>query len=298
MGINVSKIVDMESNYAMYGKKGYYLDPLLIKMLIVEELNPSMSYKKIEEFIKNADITITPEQIKKYLAKKMLEENPKLKEKLNEIENTGSKINLTDNKEESERKIAASVEKFKNEIESYRYYFSPYSLEYFKIYVSRLKEKLTALFDLVRELEKIKSGELQASSCQNIIDLDFHINEDGNLYYEDVNRLAEAIVYNVKDLYDKIIKGNDAATYLNFKISLDGIYRNDLSEDEIYPSKEIQVKNLYDRYPKEFVSLSNKQEEQLKQEEHDMLMTVTTWLIKEDEDIERESSLNKSIKPE
>ena len=97
--------------------------------------------------------------------------------------------------EEDKRRIDASVEKMKDMVTASKYYFEPYSLKYFKTYVSILKKKCSALFDVLADLDKIKTEEITEEGRQRILDLDFHINEEGNVYVEDINRFAEALVY-------------------------------------------------------------------------------------------------------
>ena len=46
-----------------------------------------------------------------------------------------------------------------------------------------------------KDLDKIKTEEITEEGRQRILDLDFHINEEGNVYVEDINRFAEALVY-------------------------------------------------------------------------------------------------------
>ena len=169
MNVNVGNYADLISNYALYGDNGYYVEPFIIHMMIVDELKLPMSFNEIKTFIKECNISITADEIKEFLDKKMVEED--------------------------KRRIDASVEKMKDMVTASKYYFEPYSLKYFKTYVSILKEKCSTLFDVLADLDKIKTEEITEEGRQRILDLDFHINEEGNVYVEDINRFAEALVY-------------------------------------------------------------------------------------------------------
>ena len=191
----MGKYADLISNYALYGENGYYVEPFIIHMMIVDELKLPMSFNEIKTFIKECNISITADEIKEFLDKKMVEEEPGLKEKIEKEMKTSSIITFTGDEGEDKRRIDASVEKMKDMATASKYYFEPYSLKYFKTYVSILKKKCSALFDVLADLDKIKTEEITEEGRQRILDLDFHINEEGNVYVEDINRFAEALVY-------------------------------------------------------------------------------------------------------
>lgn len=224
MGIVIDKYVDLLGRYAIYGEKGYYIEPFIIKHMIVNELELSMTFNEIEKFINDCKISLTAEEVKEFLKKK-------------------------------------------------NHKFEPYTLEYFKIYTSILKVKCRTLFGILDDLEKIKDDEISEECWDRILDLDFHINKDGEIYIPDAVRLADAIIYNVKDLYNKINQGNNCETYLNFKESKFDLYEDGIFESEIYPRKELQIKDKYYSSKNEFSALSEKQEEELRKQEVDNFKT-------------------------
>lgn len=211
MSARVDKYVDLLSRYGLYGENGYYVDPHIIHIMVVDELKLNLSFSDIEEYVNTCEISITESEIKD---------------------------------------------------------FEPYSLQYFKTYTSILKKKLKTLFEILEDLFKIKEGTISKEGLNRIVDLDFHINESGDVYTTDIERLADAIIYNVKNLHDKITKGNNPKTYLTFKESKHNMARDGIFESEIYPKKEVQIKDLYYEHCKEFIALSENQKEKLKKERH------------------------------
>lgn len=265
--MSVNKYIDLLSRYGIYGENGYYIDSHIIHRMVVDELRLSMSFKDIEEFVNTCEITITEDEIKDFLDKKMDEEEPTLRK---ELEKTYKPIS-SNPLEWTEEDIHREARAFGTAILKSRYRFEPYSLQYFKNYISILKEKCKTLFEILEDLAKIKEGTISEEGWNRIVDLDFHINEYGDIYITDVERLADAIIYNVKDLYEKVTKGNNSETYLTFKESKHRMARDGIFESEIYPRKEVQIKNEVYGYCKEFIALSDNQKEKLRQERLDVM---------------------------
>lgn len=262
MSVSVNKYVDLLSRYGIYGENGYYIDSHIIHRMVVDELKLSMSFKGIKEFVNTCEISITENEIRDFLDKKMDEEEPTLRKEFEKPYKPISSNPLEWTEEDIHREARA----FGTAILKSRYRFEPYSLQYFKIYTSILKEKCKTLFEILEDLAKIKDGTISEDGLDRIIDLDFHINKCGDININDVERLSDAIIYNVKDLYEKVTKGNNPETYLTFKESKHNMAKDGIFESELYPRKEVQIKDLNYGFCKEFIALSENQEEKLKQE--------------------------------
>lgn len=271
MGIKIDKYVDLLSRYAIYGENGYFIDPFIIHTILVDELNLHMSFSEMEKFVNEASITITEDEIKAFLDKKMDEEEPTLRK---EIEQPSKPI-PNNPAEWTDEDIKRAGRRLGTSILMARYQFEPYSLQYFKIYTSRLKEKLQSLFSVLDDIDRCKSEELSEASKQRLKDLDFHINSKGNLFFKDAERLSDAIIYNVKDLSEKIQVGNNPETYLTFKESKHRLMKDDVHECELYPSKEIQIRDRYRSHKPEFIALSEAQQTQVQKEE---LENFSRWM--------------------
>ena len=200
-----------------------------------------MSFNDIENFVNTCEISITESEIKDFLSKEM-------------------------DKRKCLEKDIKSSKKFKTTILENYYRFEPHLLEYFKTYTSILKEKCKTLFAIVEDLFKIEDGTISKEEWNRIVDLDFHINEYG-IYIDDAERLIDAIIYNVKNLYEKITKGNNPETYLTYKKS-----KNNKSNH--YLRKEVQLKNLDYKLCKEFIALSENQKEKLKQQSNSNILIM------------------------
>lgn len=147
-----------------------------------------------------------------------------------------------------------------------RYLFDAYSLEYFKIYTSILKEKCKTLFEIIEDLFKISKGTITEEGLNWMRDLDISVNDEGTVSYEDAGRIVNVVVYNVRDLYEKNRQGNNLETYLTFKESRHRLDKDGMFECEIYPRKEIQIKNLDYDCCRGLLDLSERQKEELMEE--------------------------------
>jgi len=259
MSLNIDKYVDLLSRYGIYGENGYYIGSHIIHKMIVGELKLSMSFNDIIEFVNTCEISITESEIIDFLEKKMDKEEPTLRKELENLYKSYSSQGITTDSRRNARAFGILVLKS-------RYRFEPYSLHYFKTYTSIIKEKCKTLFEILEDLAKVKDGTISELGWKRIVDLDFHINEFGDIYITDAERLADAIIYNVKNLYDKIIQGNNPNTYLTFKGSEHSMAKDGIFESEIYPKKEVQVQDLEYSYCKEFIAMSDNQKEKLMQE--------------------------------
>lgn len=271
MGVIVTKYTTLPNRYAGYNNDENFIQPHIIRMMIFDELK----LPKIEEFVNGASITITEAEIEEFLNEKMDEEQPGLKA-MYEME-----MKITDGEVDKEKRWEA----MKSLNGSPRYYFEPYSLQYFKIYTSRLRGKLQSLFSVLNDIEKCE--ELSEESKSRLKDLDFHINSKGNLYFKDAERLADAIIYNVNDLRRIVQAGNNPETYLVFK-------KPDcrLGDNEIYPSEKIQIKDRYYARMSEFIALSEDQQTQVQKEE---LENSSRWM-KRDFEEDKEKIFGKNPK--
>ena len=120
---SIDHYVDLVSRYALYGKNGYYIEPYIIRRIIVDELNLGMSFGEIENFVKTCEESFS--------------------------------------------------------------------------------EKSKSLFHILEDFDRIKKHTISKEVWDHLSSLDLHINEYGNLYVTDAVELADAIIDNVKDLYDK-----------------------------------------------------------------------------------------------
>ncbi len=258
MSVNVSKYVNLNENYAIYGINGYFLEPFLIKMMIIDEIKLGMSFVELERFIEECEISVTEDEIKKFLDKKRSENYIGLKVN---SKNNGSSILI------QEDTTSEELEKTVKDALNYQCCsFDPYTLEYFKKYVAILKVKCSNLLKILDYLDKRKSMEISKDEWKALVDLDIHVNEEGNVYCEDINRLCEAIIYNINDLYKKVQEGNNLNTYLDFKISKEQLGRDGIFGEDLYPSEEIQIKDVTRGNSPEFIALTEKQKVELKKE--------------------------------
>ena len=247
--------LDFEPYFESTGTQ--YYDPKYI-ITILENILGNR-FDDIKNKIENTQIVVSKEQIAEYLEKKFEEESPELKKR---IENPKPKRSRNIGKWTDEDNKAYTQE-FVDGLNAQRYYFEPYTLEYFKRYSNIVRKKALLLLSII---EKI--GIRDGMSIQDLMaELDIQLDENGKVLREDIIRLITPTVYNITELNDKVTKANDLSTYLTFKMSKHSLYREGLSESEIYPSESLQIKNLYYDYIKGNVPLSNNQKMEMREQE-------------------------------
>lgn len=228
-----------------------------------------MSLNDIKENIDNSNVTVTGEQIKTYLDELFEIEEPEVKKRIQDRKNQ-----LIDLVHLSDLDIKKMSLKFDDELVADRYYFEPYTLQYYKKYISIIKSKTLLLLSII---EKIGTNDLsEVKSMLNDLDIEIM---DSKISREDIIRLIEPMVYNFYRLQERAQRGNDLNTYLTEKISEVSLFKSNISEFELYPTMEIQVRNLYyDDIPGN-VRLSERQEETLKEERSKMLKKNANMIV-------------------
>lgn len=235
----------------------YYDSKTIISIL---EIFLGKTIDEIKKDVNENKITVTKEQIESYLEQKFIEEDPELKKRI-ESPRPKRSSNIA---KWTEQDIKDASQDFADKIKVERYCFEPYTLEYFNRYTAIVRSKTNLLLNLIEEISNKNSKTIQ----EILTDLDIILDENGNILKSDVIRLITPTVYNINDLNDKVIKANDLCTYLTFKMSKHSLYRDGLSEGEIYPSQAIQVKSLYYGYAQGNVILSENQETILREEQN------------------------------
>ncbi|MGM9835072.1 MAG: hypothetical protein ACI31M_04780 [Bacilli bacterium] len=271
--LKIDKFVDLLNRCAIYGEYGYYISPLVMTTIISEELNLSMSIKEVINYIKNARVQITDEEIKKYLKLRFEQDDSELKIRQENRKKLGK--NPT---EWTKEDIENASQQFVDDLVSAKYKYDPYTLEYFKKYIDILKEKSLSLCEIVNKIQNIALGKINdENEIKQIIDslseYDIKILENGNIYYQDVIRLLTPLIENVLALKEKVERANNLETYLNFSVSKHSLYRDGFTEDDIYPKRALQVKNY--GFDTGYIRLSYSQKEQIQK---DHLENFSAWL--------------------
>lgn len=235
------------AKYFSDNKKNYD-SKYLVKIL--EEIL-GKSFNEIKEDINNKRVTVTAEQIESYLEQKFIEEAPELKERLQNTRPNRSK-NIG---EMTRQDIKDKANRFADELAAGRYYFEPYTLEYFNRYTDIVRNKVNTLLNIVsglanKEVESVK---------EQIEELDINISSDGKVSKDDIIRLIIPIVANIKMLEEKVEKANDLSTYLTFKESKHSLLKDGWSEREIYPISSLQIQSEMNDWRDDNVKLSNNQ---------------------------------------
>lgn len=244
---------------------GIYIDSKHIISIL-----ESIMKKNIEDIkndLENKKITITDDEIRKYLNKVFEEEKPELKKR---IETQKVKQGVVDLLTVTNEQIKESTQRFIDDIESKRYKFEPYTLKYYKKYTTIVRQKALLLISLIEAI-----GSKNTINFDKLLkSIDITLDENGNILKDDIYRLIEPTIYNINKLNKKVDEANNLETYLNNKLSLYQIYKNGMTEDELYPSKSIQIHNLYYSDLDGNVALSENQKKNLQEEESKRIKLV------------------------
>lgn len=238
-------------NYILENSDIYYDSSVLIKCI---EERYDQEFANVRKFVNCLELAVTENLIEGFLNEMLLFENPDLKKRID----SPKKVRSNKNSELSDEDVKIAAQEFADSISIKRYKLDPNTLFYFSNYISILKDKINKLLNIIESI-----GNKNIENIKDILeDLDIILDQKGNILGTDVSRLLDATFYNINELCEMLGKANDLYTYLDFKLPSSGNYL-----DGVYPSKDLQVKNGHASYYKGNVALSERQEEQLKNEE-------------------------------
>ncbi len=246
------------------GTDNKYYDSNILISILEQILGKSLS--EIKDEVNNAQISVTSDEIVKFLEEKFQEKDPELKKR---IENPKPRKEISSGPIQFTLDNLLTPEEFKESsqalvdgLSAQRYYFEPYTLEYFNRYTTIVRNKALQLLNIVEQIGTRQSIQIQ----DLLIELDIQLDENGNIMKEDIIRLITPTIQNITELNEKIDKANDLSTYLTFKMSKHSLYKEGWSEGEVYPTKSIFVRSIYsgDRYGN--VPISNRQKQELREE--------------------------------
>lgn len=228
-------------------------------------------FNDITDAVNSAQVVVTKEQITEFLEKRFEEDDLELKKRIESPKHkrSGDITKWTD------EDIEAYSQEFADGISASRYYFEPYTLEYFNKYSNIVRNKALSLLNIIEKIGNRDSISIQDS----IIELDIQLDENGNISKEDIIRLITPTVDNIEKLYEKVSKANDLSTYLTFKMSKHSLHRNGVFESEIYPSSSLQMKDLYNDCVRGNVPLSGAQRTELEQERRRSMKMFAKMII-------------------
>ena len=213
-----------------YFNSNNYYDPNIIIHILEDVIGKD--YNSIRDYIINSDVKVNESEITNFLNQSFLDCDSKIKKRVNTSDLRYANSDRLFG--EDQGSYLKNCSEYLDEYLAVRKYtFEPYTLEYFKKYISILKSKILVLLDIVCN---INSDILEY--------LDIVLDSNGYMSKEDIVRLITPILYNINLLDKMVADANDLSTYLSFKMSRFLVYKNGLSDNEIYPSKSLQIDNL------------------------------------------------------
>lgn len=259
--LNLEKTFD-KTNYKYY-------DPSFLISTLERILEKKLG--EVKNYINNLQIYVTDEQIIKFLEKTFQEENPELKQRIEirkriKSQIDSDKLKFTPKKVTTQNKKEMTQE-FTDRIAVGRYQFEPYTLEYFNRYTTIVRNKALQLLNIIEQIGAKKSTTIQ----DLLTELDIQLDENGNITEQDIIRLIDPTIQNINELYENITKANDLSTYLTFKMSKRSLDIDNLSEEEIYPTESIFIKDRYNGHNYGNVPISKRQSQELRNQYRKML---------------------------
>ncbi len=237
--ISIDQYVNLDERFASYDNDGYYIDSIMIPIMVADNLPYNLSFSELKEFVKQVEVSIHQEELNHFLEQKKKAEFSPLAKKLESIEKIKEMASL---------------------LLELRYSKDSSTLEYFKNYLEKRKKKCVTLFSIYEDMEAVKmEKELTKESVDRLQKLDIHFNECGNVYYEDALRLTKTIIFNVKDLFEIGDFANHLETYLDFSVTRESLKEARKRNLEIYPKEEVQLLDSKYIGNEEFLPLSKKQ---------------------------------------
>lgn len=197
-----------------------------------------VSFEYIYTYFKTAEITVTEEQIKGFLALCAEADGVDLELKQKKVSNRNRYLTTEE--------IEEDANNFLNRLQMTKYSYNSKQLEYFYKYTSILRGKALRFCLLVvsmldgkplEELEKILPDFEKAINIQA-----------GKIDGDSIQRLAKVILNNYADMKRKMDDANRLGTYFHLPadINLHSLNRDGINEDELYPVYKLQPDNIYD----------------------------------------------------
>lgn len=249
-----------------------YYDSRIIRDILESVLNKSMD--EIKEEIDNCAVTLSEKEIKEFLDKTLLEENPELSKRVNSPRKKISS-NVLEWTEEDKKNI---VQEFSDNLSLSRYSFDPYTLKYFEKYISILRNKILLLLTIESFLSRKDSYPIE----DYLDEFDISIDENINILKSDIIRLITPTVYNIEKIRQMTTKANNLETYLEFGISKDSLYKHGSSERDLFPSKKLQIKDSRNDYMKGNIELTERQREKIRDSENEDIKYFVKLLLDSD----------------
>lgn len=246
-----------------FNEEQYYNPNILIKIL---EDYYKKSFNDIKKDLKNMQITITQEDIKKYLEKKFEDENPELKQRI-EAKKTRKKKSILELTPED---IDNLSQELADQLIASKYDFDPYTLNYLKKYSEIVRSKSLALLDIIELL-----------SCYgSVLEYDIILKND-KISKIDIERIIKPTLENIDAFYEKINQANTLETYSTLSITNHSLMRHGITESEIYPVKQLQIKDIYYSGIKGTIPFSEKQKEELEIEQRRNFDSILKYVLED-----------------
>ena len=113
--ISIDQYVNLDERFASYDNDGYYIDSIMIPIMVADNLPYNLSFSELKEFVKQVEVSIHQEELNHFLEQKKKAEFSPLAKKLESIEKIKEMASLL--LELRYSKDSSTLEYFKNYLE-------------------------------------------------------------------------------------------------------------------------------------------------------------------------------------
>ena len=186
----------------------------------------------------------------------------------------GAKVNVT---EEGIKKYIESKHD-KNANVSYE----PYTLFYYRKMIKIYKYRIAQLIDIIEILILVNNGPAKDMVVNDMKEkskyYDLMINSNGEVYYKDLLRILEPLMYNFKKLKSMMERANVIDNYYSHQINTKAIEYAGWDLDNLYPTREIRVETLDQKADDGMIPLTEKQRKQMLKERDELLSKIKLYI--------------------
>lgn len=142
--------------------------------------------------------------------------------------------------------------------------YAAYTLNYYKKVVKIYKSRIAELLNIIYNMNRAKKGNDIAKRHLKEIGkkYDLMINEYGHIYYKDLDRILNPLIYNVRKLRLILARANEIDNYYSHCIDLEALKASGFKEEKLYPADHL-LEELGETPDEGMITLTDRQKREL-----------------------------------
>lgn len=148
--------------------------------------------------------------------------------------------------------------------------YAEYTLNYYKKVVKIYKSRIAELLNIIGNMNRAKNGNDIAKRHLKEIGkkYDLMINEYGHIYYKDLDRILNPLIYNIRKLRLILARANEINNYYSHCIDLDALKASGFKEENLYPADHL-LEELGETPDDGMISLTDRQKREILRKNND-----------------------------